>query len=107
MSMITHNGKDMHDIYTYFAKKQLEKYVVSKPKQYNTIQKDVSSSVQILNSHNKVCSVRDTFQEKEKKIEKKQKNSLKNSNGDYMNSLFEYEMSFQNDETTLGFVYEK
>lgn len=120
MSTTTHNGKDMHKIYTYILKKQLEKYTIEKP-EYLIAQRDKKSAVKIYDSRNIICNI-ENDQDKSKKIkndnDKKQKNNKNQSENldkDYMNSLFEYEMDLECNEmnfqcneatTALGFVYE-
>lgn len=108
MSMITHNGKDLHEIYTYIIKKQLEKYTIPESKQHCVTYKNNVPIIKISDSHNMIYDIKNFSQQKYGKMkEEKQKNESKKCGGDYMNSLFEYEMSFQNDEVAPEFVYEK
>lgn len=98
-----------HKMYKYITKKNLDKYLKwNEPTcvvQKKNPKKEATKICYIPDACNTYKKVENVTKKVEKVVKKNKK--LSNPNGDCMNSVFEYEMSFIDDEADYKFIYEK
>jgi len=91
-----------HKMCKYLVQRDQEKYAKwGVSKKYVVEQKESKKDATKIHYTSDIYNVTKTI----KKIQKKGKNELENPKGDYMNSIFEHDLSFFDEENDCDFVY--